>query len=340
MTWRKHCTAQGKVLAYMFSAFVAIITILEMGTRVVSHITGRCHPLCITEFDSMLGWTLMSESSGQHVNAEFSIDQIYRINASGLRVSEHTTVDERAMRVLVLGDSVGFGWGVDVRSTFSSHIQSALATDVLNRSVTGFSTDQQLLSLRLEAPRFRPDFVVIQFTPNDLDDIRRSWSAGRPKPWLSKRNHSLELHNVPVRLLQQDSQQAIGGWLPLTLRDWLLRHSYLYHWLNSRRMEAVTADAIAASKHGEAIALFRAILLEMGSIASASGAAVVLLHNSPELQALGEDAIPTGVDVIFLGDKFQSNGHAMFPDNLHWTAEGHRIAAESVISWIRDHSRD
>jgi len=99
----------------------------------------------------------------------------FRTNAQGLRGA---AVQERAVtpRVLLLGDSVTFGYGLDENATFAHQLHELLREDgrpveVVNAGVPGYSSFQGLVLGRRLVGRLRPDLVVISFGFNDARDL-------------------------------------------------------------------------------------------------------------------------------------------------------------------------
>lgn len=71
-------------------------------------------------------------------------------------------------RVVTLGDSTTFGYGVDVSETFAERLDDAMAgVDVINLSVPGYSSYQGYKSLLEHADRLAPFAVVVSFGFND-----------------------------------------------------------------------------------------------------------------------------------------------------------------------------
>src|SRR5439155_1080671 len=125
-----------------------------------------------------------------------------RINDKGLRGKDYPY--ERVAgkrRVLVLGDSLVFGYGVEQDEVFTDVLEGMLpATEVINAGVSGYGTDQELLWFRSEGVRYRPDLVIILMTGNDEWENHESlvyWFYPKPHFTLSDRGE-LRLTNVPV----------------------------------------------------------------------------------------------------------------------------------------------
>ncbi len=79
-------------------------------------------------------------------------------------------------RIVGLGDSHGFGWGVPEDATFYERLESLLNDrlaprrfEVWNLSVPGYNTVQEVRAFRLRADRLRPDLIVVNYVHNDMD---------------------------------------------------------------------------------------------------------------------------------------------------------------------------
>ena len=101
-----------------------------------------------------------------------------RTNSLGLRSPEiEDTKPTDTTRILVLGDSVAFGWGVRSEDTFASQLASLLATvypdkrfEVINAGVSGYGTWQELQWLKQTGVDLQPDVVIVQTHLNDAAD--------------------------------------------------------------------------------------------------------------------------------------------------------------------------
>lgn len=98
------------------------------------------------------------------------------INALGMRGPERDTrKPEGTFRILVLGDSIAYGAGVDSELTFSGRLEATLthhhperSFEVLNAGVVGYNTEQELATLEEWSDRLDPDAVVLAYCPNDI----------------------------------------------------------------------------------------------------------------------------------------------------------------------------
>ena len=123
-------------------------------------------------------------------------------NELGLRDAPYRAQAEA--KVLVLGDSVAWGDGIDeVTRTFPYLLERRLAArdpsrtfEVVNAAVPGYTPEQEATYLELHGLALEPDAVVVQFTLNDV--------IARP-PWLGRWRGREMLHDA-YRVLVQRSR--------------------------------------------------------------------------------------------------------------------------------------
>ncbi len=100
-------------------------------------------------------------------------DDRYRVNQLGLRggpVPLQKPAGTR--RILIVGDSYAFGFGVDEPDTLAARLQDDLRKDhgdvtVLNMGVPGYQTGQELGRLERDGFRLQPDLVILVYYAND-----------------------------------------------------------------------------------------------------------------------------------------------------------------------------
>jgi len=116
-------------------------------------------------------------------HSEFRIGTIlYSYNAAGYRDSTHSLEKPQAIkRIVVVGDSVTEGYGVDFKSAFSQVVQSRLGNEVevITIAAGGLNTPQEIHLLEREGLRYQPDLVVLNFVLNDCDFYSKYAEAQR-----------------------------------------------------------------------------------------------------------------------------------------------------------------
>jgi hypothetical protein len=150
-------------------AFTAVL--LEIALRVLAIDVASYHSIQgFAVYDPVLGWKLAPSRDTVFHGAHFAVR--VQQNAEGLRDSHYDYARTPGRRrVLVLGDSVVWCWGVEHDDCFTERVERALGdTDVINAGVPGYSTAQELLFYEREGRRYAPDVVVLVVAPNDVDD--------------------------------------------------------------------------------------------------------------------------------------------------------------------------
>ena len=139
--------------------------------------------------DAYLGWSGKPNLRLRFRRPEF--DALVEHDAEGWRQPKPPRPAVPTSRILVLGDSFTWGWGVSQGQVFTDLLQAALPATVAvyNRSVPGFGTAQEYLLLQRELAARVYDAVVLMFYMNDLSDNISSQArssallrAGRRRP--------------------------------------------------------------------------------------------------------------------------------------------------------------
>lgn len=133
-------------------------------------------------------WFILDKKYGYFQRKNF--EQLYRydktnvtwrarLNELGLRGPAYggPRADER--RVLCIGDSFTFGYGLDEERIFPTKLEQALNADgqgdrwrVINAGVGGWGTVQQTMFAREHFELFKPDVIVLTLCDNDANDDR------------------------------------------------------------------------------------------------------------------------------------------------------------------------
>ncbi|HEX7791880.1 MAG TPA: hypothetical protein VF467_15290 [Afipia sp.] len=118
--------------------------------------------------DAHFGWTHLPGHSGREYIGERWID--YAFDRRGYRVSASSTAtDPAAPSILFAGESVMLGVGLKWQETIPARVGASLRVQAINLAVTGYSTDQALMRVRSELPRFTcPLGVIMIFMPSFL----------------------------------------------------------------------------------------------------------------------------------------------------------------------------
>jgi len=189
----------GRLLAVAFGLTVAIalLALLEWGSR--SFEPERPRPGVadyIWSWDKVWGadfYTVRSASVGWPPGQEF--------NRDGLRDRTHSREKPpRVFRLVVLGDSVTMGDGIQAHEAFPQVLQRRLddagrQVEVFNVGLWGWSTRQQRIAYDRIVRAYSPDRVVLAVCLNDIPELQNN--LDRPPAWLA----ALHRHSALVRRL-------------------------------------------------------------------------------------------------------------------------------------------
>jgi lysophospholipase L1-like esterase len=139
--------------------------------------------------DDLLVYVLRPGVQGLFMGRKLSI------NSLGMRDRERRS--EKApgvFRILGLGDSHTFGWGVGREETYLARIEEMLNEraegqkfEVLNMGVPGYNTVQEVQAFSRRAGELSPDMVIINYVHNDMD--LPNFLTRRPDLWTLRKTY-------------------------------------------------------------------------------------------------------------------------------------------------------
>ncbi len=165
----------GNIYAFIISAMLAILCV-EVGLRLVN-------PWGIDFFHSM-PYHMQGMVDHPQLGYAHPKSVSYTLGSNRIELNSHGLRDEEIpysktpaeKRILVLGDSVAFGWGVGQGETFSDYMEQMLREQtadiwqVINAGVNGYNTEQEATFLRIEGMRYGPNIVILVYVRNDSVD--------------------------------------------------------------------------------------------------------------------------------------------------------------------------
>lgn len=159
----------------------------------------RCGIAEVGVYDKEIGWGLKKHKIAREVTSEF--DVIYSINSSGLRDREIPLKKPAGeFRIILLGESNVFGWGVNYGERFSEVVEKKLANvEVINMGIGGFGIDQSFLQLQRDGFKFNPDLVILfvydEFLYRSMDFIR-DFGAFKPRFVFDRNKARIEFQDL------------------------------------------------------------------------------------------------------------------------------------------------
>jgi hypothetical protein len=281
----------------------------------VSYVTKRDR---LFRSDAQTGWSNAPNLLTTRINAageEWSI----KTDQNGQRF---ITQDPRAGRkILILGDSLSFGEGVDIKDRFDVKMLSSLpGTRVINTGTMGYGTDQEYMAFQnwkhlLESG----DTVLIVLNQSDYFDVLRRRFFGRAKPYFEKVDGSYVHRQPPIGLWERWS-------------DWSRVASVVARFIEPTAREGLDP--------GGSIEIIRFILGRIREEVP-RGVRVALAHQGtrdflgPKL-GLSSTIFCEFADVcVDLDDTLATDPIHLLPDG-HWSASGHTAVAQVLLKALRD----
>jgi hypothetical protein len=164
-----------------------------------SYVTKRDH---LFRSDARTGWSNAPNLLTTRINAageEWSI----KTDQNGQRLIAQNP--RAGHRILILGDSLSFGEGIDIEDRFDVKMLSSLpGAHVINTGTMGYGTDQEYVAFRnwkhlLESG----DTVLIVLNHSDYFDVLRRRFFGRAKSYFEKVDGSYVLRPPPIGLWER-----------------------------------------------------------------------------------------------------------------------------------------
>lgn len=293
--------------------------------------------------DELLGFSLKPYASCWRQSRDFKVT--YEINSLGLRdrqISEEKSAGVK--RILLLGDSFTEGTGVILEHTFGKQLEDLFKLEVINAGVSGYSTLHEYLWLKERGLRLQPDLIILNVNEADLGE-----AAKYHQIWQKRGFKDLQIEPSgsvvdKLKLLTLIRDRVMPLWrrksepktsVFVTSPDyWRLVESDI------RRIDFLT--------RGRNIPLLVVFQPHGHHVSSTAWAKGRLVHGFevgriyPPLmpKLLDELAKEVGFKFLDLTDVFAATDATAlyFPDDGHWTATGHKLAAETIYKTLNDHS--
>ncbi len=308
------------------------------------------------EHDPILGWRNRPNFSMVGKSPDSVAGRVeYTHNSRGLRDEEYPyQKPEGTYRILVLGDSFTYGDGVQRSEAFPEILESLLkehgSFEVINTGVTGYGLTQETLYYETEGYKYEPDLVMLVFFHNDLTDLVKEKEP--PKPKFRLVDGQLELHNFPYpHPSQLETRDTEEEWLPAVSKGLIkqLRFSETRALIEGA-LEAKTPRCLKPFNQPlyweYAWQTVEAILRRLHESVEEHGSQLVVVTipphkewmgcwTSPEAEVMDYICTHRRIPHIDLLPGFSQSGtQPYFRRDLHWNAEGHRLAAHIIYDQL------
>jgi hypothetical protein len=353
----------GKDAAFGLCVLLLLVALVELALRIAPGLSdpGTSSALRMCEPHPTRIWQYKASFSQRHRTEEFSVE--VRTSSGRLR-SRELAPDGGPVRVLVIGDSFTFGWGVEEAERYSEVLAGLLdaagrPVEVVNAGHWGYTFDQQYLLLRELLPRLRPRMVIQGVHPGHVPTLQGHHLE------LSPAGELVAARNEAITIDERGALRFRSDWLerpPLGLRlfgiaaravlnrrlarSQMTRELSLYdpastlferEWGISRDVLRLTGRLLQAEGLPWVVALiprdFQVSPEEWNSAAPPSGLDLEL--PTRRMAALLEG---TGARVVDLLPDFrrQYSPQLYFKMDPHWAPAGHALAARALLPAVSE----
>jgi lysophospholipase L1-like esterase len=286
-------------LVYACVPLVLLLGLGEVVARIVSPSGFVLHP---TQGNCQQRNVLLGEEFRPHCSAVVG-NKPFHTNALGLRDDEVT--DDGRLRILAIGDSCTFGWGVEQGEAYPQVLQGLLDAGsgggryrVINAGVPGYTSHHGRVYLRERGLELRPAVVIAAYGFNDI----------------------VPAGDVVASLASQQRFMPL-----LRLDDALLDSSRLWRWLRYLTVRGPSPTLPLRSSPAQ----YAENLREIVALTRAAGATPILLsfwdEHSPQREHVAAlDAVARELEVpliVYAGPRL---------DVVHPTREGHAALAAQI----------
>jgi lysophospholipase L1-like esterase len=260
---------------------------------------------------------------------------VVSINAAGFR--DKTRGAKKGPRVLALGDSSVYGFGVGDDDVFSAKLESGFQStgaEFINGGVPGYSSTQALNLLWGRGLSLQPDVVLAMtlWSDNNFDTFVDAEQIATYAAWRRSGVASIE------SVLERSAMYRLA--------EFYLRQHEPGHvgWMALKRQSPSGNRRVPINDYARNLGEYCATMAERGG-----GVVFVILANrndltraesnppwTPYRAVMREVAQSCGAPLVDLPAAFAADGrHFLFLDEMHPSAEGHALMAETIMGVLR-----
>lgn len=267
----------------------------------------------------------------------------YKYNKDGFRDVDHRLDKPCGVkRIVVLGDSVTEGYGVEQESSFSGYLQHSLSDkfEVITVALGGLNAPQEVHLLERQGLVYEPDMVVVNFVLNDAGSFSNFKSS---KEFAEQKDSRLELIGLPIHpklkytlkssaliyFLKERMENLVGRLKGVPNVDY-----YERLWASEdNRLKVLGAfDKLEAlrERHG-----FDVVVVIWPLITDYKGYRLGTIHKWVTLEARKRGFESVDLLPVFSKHPFDDL-QVSAEDSTHPNELGHRLAAETFLTWFWD----
>ena len=333
----------------LISVFLFIFLVAEVITRVVmpNFVMFRM----MHQPDDKLGYRLVPKFEMIHKTSDYNV--YVKINSAGLRDKEFPSYkDPDIYRILALGDSFTFGIGVNSEETYPKILETLLNQtpissklrkyEVMNAGVDGYGTEQEYTYLMELVTRYHPDLVIIGLYSNDIADVMQGIPSSNIRTKIKTNLYFLSyLRGMQILLEKRYNEKIFEKSMHIYEDDY---SADFVKSINRTKEYLVKIRDLSRVNTAKTLILIIPSCLEISRLEWEKKG---LLHfyddvffkkNMSKFSDLFTEFGKTEkIDTLPLLPVFRNStiGPLYFTKDMHLTKEGHRLAAETIYTYLR-----
>lgn len=333
-------------------SFISLFLLILLAEIVLRFVSIKDCPLLFKQSYEM-GYKLTPNFLG------YFADVPVRINGQGLRENKDIVMEKPkgVKRIIGLGDSVGFGYGLEEQDTSMRKLETILNKngkkfEVINGSVTGYNTFQERKFLEDYLIKLNPDLIILNFVLNDIsgdfhvaNDIFRAvvpFAAGAYSPAdLNRFKKGYYLHYEKLfilRLLHYKLPALFGYKTPLFDKQYgNFAEGTIFFYKEGRYPQKVYANAFEKVKEE---------ILKIRDLSRKNNAELIILIYPVEIQTqeknlrkpqeiLRSFCLENSLRCLDLLPLMERQKEKVFLDLGHPNVFGSGITAEEIAGYLR-----
>jgi hypothetical protein len=309
----------------VFASLVATSIVGEIAVRVIVAALYR-YPLLVT--DSHAGWTLKPNVNHATMvvgGSKFAVTTDNDGHRICYPIGQPPPI--AAPILIVVGDSLAQGIGVNDDQTFAWALARSTPYNVVNLAVLGYGTDQELVRLEdffAARPSALVKHIIVLIFDNDFSDAQTAHTyLGRSKP-----------------LFSVSGQELVRPKYEPSWADHLMDVSRLF-WLISNKYALISTGPRPPTENGIDVVL--ACLKAMRRLAESRGAELHLfayhrLKESPPLTSSQWERFVAHAGAVDITERVRAarGPDPTGPDGVHWNAVGHALVAKILSESLKE----
>ena len=292
------------------------------------------------QFNAHTGYITKPNLSVLFSNKEFSTN--VQTNSLGFRDDENSCIDPD---VFILGDSFGFGWGVEKDEGFESILEQKSKLKILNMSVSGYNNVQELALLDewQQTHSLKNKTIILMYYVNDmLDNI----DTTGVNPSIDKTETGIKINAV--------SMTSYNNWIAGAITNTsmqLAKNFYTIYYLRNaysilrnlgkpkQQIRAINSDYLTGSE----TRIFSMILEKLNILNKTNNCKIIIAYipYSPYLKKIRYSKeyfflkymmSAYNFDLVDFSSRMGYNDYYMLDE--HWNTNGHKKAATILNEYL------